>query len=69
MWDIRRSLHRERGLKLKTYDNMLGAAPSLPSQGAWNEIPYLINLIKVVLSLPSQGAWIEIVIWERTVLP
>ena len=33
---------------------------SLPSRGAWIEMPYVSSLPLQAMSLPSRGAWIEI---------
>ena len=38
---IRRSPHGERGLKLQLGNKAAGATTSLPSRGAWIEIPRL----------------------------
>ena len=58
---IGRSLHRERGLKSPAARIYTGHSQSLPSQGAWIEIPAVHGMSSSsALSLPSQGAWIEI---------
>ena len=33
---------------------------SLPTRGAWIEIPVIGGMFAVSLSLPTRGAWIEI---------
>ncbi len=58
----RRSLHRERGLKLILMQKRIKKNESLPTQGAWIEIALWIKAGSYASeSLPTQGAWIEIV--------
>ena len=57
----RRSPHGERGLKFSLPDWSDNWALSLPSRGAWIEIPVVAALAQALqMSLPSRGAWIEI---------
>ena len=60
-----RSPRGERGLK--SLHEMLKVAPgeSLPSRGAWIEIPLCSNMGNSNSSLPSRGAWIEISLCGR----
>ena len=55
-----RSPHGERGLKFTIGEDGTVTFGSLPSRGAWIEIPALIPHWIAGMSLPSRGAWIEI---------
>ena len=55
-----RSPRGERGLKFRHHLKGGAVVSSLPSRGAWIEIPPLRRTICGHLSLPSRGAWIEI---------
>ena len=56
----RRSPHGERGLKSAYMDQVVDGVASLPSRGAWIEIPIPTTMLSRSPSLPSRGAWIEI---------
>ena len=56
----RRSPHGERGLKYSGAEENERVEMSLPSRGAWIEIPVSRQPGGRRLSLPSRGAWIEI---------
>ena len=55
-----RSPHGERGLKFPRRPTPWSSGKSLPSRGAWIEIPTMSRSFPGMMSLPSRGAWIEI---------
>ena len=55
-----RSPHGERGLKSLRSDAVRKHLLSLPTRGAWIEMPDLLYFRQATKSLPTRGAWIEI---------
>ena len=55
-----RSPHGERGLKSSEEKEAIVQRLSLPSRGAWIEMPCSSTVFCGIRSLPSRGAWIEI---------
>ena len=55
-----RSPHGERGLKLDDVAAHPAPKRSLPTRGAWIEIPMVVWVRRLLSSLPTRGAWIEI---------
>ena len=62
---LRRSPHGERGLKSLCYRRCERFEGSLPTRGAWIEIPDVQLAKKEQASLPTRGAWIEITKFYR----
>ena len=57
-----RSPHGERGLKFFIFYHLGKLTLSLPTRGAWIEIPSGGWSIGTIASLPTRGAWIEIAV-------
>ena len=56
-----RSPHGERGLKFAKQSVVQRPPQSLPTRGAWIEMPLSAVVLRPSASLPTRGAWIEMI--------